>query len=278
MKNKFYTIGEVAKKAQISARTLRYYEKLGLIYPDLVGENSYRYYKEDTILKLSIIKYLKLMGFSLVEVKEQLGSENIALMIKRFDTILNKNNDQIGELILRKQIINDWKSLLEESTLVRDQKIEGVNLKYIKEKNFISYDMEFDFDYRSAILDLDFLNFVKENNNKISGAVMLYFDDINKRIKADSNKEFIRTKHIQKALAPLNDNLKFSVKSGLFASYYHYGPYENLIKSYQKILEWEKTSTYKLKGPLIERFIIDYWVSLDSNNYITELIMPIENK
>lgn len=74
MRKKLYTIGNVAKKAMISTRTLRYYEKLGLIEPDFVGDNSYRYYEEDTILKLTIIKYFKLIGFSLEEIKAQLIS------------------------------------------------------------------------------------------------------------------------------------------------------------------------------------------------------------
>ena len=41
---KFYKIGEISKLYNISSDILRYYEKIGLITPDMRGENGYRYY------------------------------------------------------------------------------------------------------------------------------------------------------------------------------------------------------------------------------------------
>ena len=38
-----YQIGEVSKIGGISQRTLRHYDELGLMRPDLVGDNGYRY-------------------------------------------------------------------------------------------------------------------------------------------------------------------------------------------------------------------------------------------
>ena len=48
-----YQIGEVSKIGGISQRTLRHYDKLGLMQPDLVGDNGYRYYSLQTMLKTS---------------------------------------------------------------------------------------------------------------------------------------------------------------------------------------------------------------------------------
>ena len=131
MRKGLYTIGNVAKKAMISTRTLRYYEKLGLIEPDFVGDNSYRYYKEETILKLTIIKYFKLIGFSLEEIKARLISQDVNKMIATFDKILARSDIDIEEIIQRKEIVNDWKDLLKESKMLEFQKIEEVNVRYI---------------------------------------------------------------------------------------------------------------------------------------------------
>ena len=54
--NKLYSIGEVSKLCNISTKALRFYDKIGVIAPDEVGENGYRYYPLDTILRIPILK------------------------------------------------------------------------------------------------------------------------------------------------------------------------------------------------------------------------------
>lgn len=276
MRKKLYTIGNVAKKAMISTRTLRYYEKLGLIEPDFVGDNSYRYYEEDTILKLTIIKYFKLIGFSLEEIKAQLISQDVNKMIATFDKILARSDIDIEEIIQRKEIVNDWKDLLEESKMLEFHKIEDVNVRYMAEKNLISFPFVFDFDYKSSILNLEFSSFINKKNNTISGPVMFYFDDINKRISSEDKNDKISANYIQKAVKKIDSDLNFHLEPNFCACLYYYGSYDSLYLSYKKLMDWQKKSSYKFIGPVIERFVFDYWTSFDEEKFITELIVPIE--
>lgn len=62
------SIGQLAKQANVSNRTLRYYEELGLIVPKLRGENRYRYYDESHLQRLNTIKMLQTGGFALKEI------------------------------------------------------------------------------------------------------------------------------------------------------------------------------------------------------------------
>jgi DNA-binding transcriptional MerR regulator len=62
------SIGQVAKMANVSNRTLRYYEELGLIVPKTRGSNRYRYYDETHIQRLNTIKMLQESGFALKEI------------------------------------------------------------------------------------------------------------------------------------------------------------------------------------------------------------------
>ncbi|MBS7021417.1 MAG: MerR family DNA-binding transcriptional regulator, partial [Firmicutes bacterium] len=49
------TIGEFSKLCQVSTKTLRYYEEIGLIFPSQINsENGYRYYD---ILQLKIMLF-----------------------------------------------------------------------------------------------------------------------------------------------------------------------------------------------------------------------------
>lgn len=65
-------IHELAIKTGLTAPTIRFYEKEGLLDSRHVlrGKNNYRDYSEETIEHLNIIKRLQSVGFSLGEIKE----------------------------------------------------------------------------------------------------------------------------------------------------------------------------------------------------------------
>jgi MerR family transcriptional regulator, Zn(II)-responsive regulator of zntA len=63
-----FSIGQLAKRANVSNRTLRYYEELGLITPKSRGENRYRYYDDSHLSRLNTIKMLQDAGFALKEI------------------------------------------------------------------------------------------------------------------------------------------------------------------------------------------------------------------
>lgn len=44
-----WTVQELAERAGISGRTLRHYHQIGLLEPDRVGSNGYRYYGADAV-------------------------------------------------------------------------------------------------------------------------------------------------------------------------------------------------------------------------------------
>ena len=58
-------IGELAKQSGLTAHTLRYYEKLGLIEPLKSQQNNYRDYSDDDLHTAHFIKRCKDSGFSL---------------------------------------------------------------------------------------------------------------------------------------------------------------------------------------------------------------------
>lgn len=69
------SIGQFSKRANVSARALRLYEKIGLIASVARGENGYRYYQESQISIARKIRELKALGFSLAEIKSFLESD-----------------------------------------------------------------------------------------------------------------------------------------------------------------------------------------------------------
>lgn len=66
------TIGRIAKETEVSADTLRYYEREGLIVPTGKSVGGYRLYGADAIPRLRFIKQAQACGFTLAEIRELL--------------------------------------------------------------------------------------------------------------------------------------------------------------------------------------------------------------
>jgi len=69
----YMRIGEMAKKAGITERTLRYYDKEGLLAPSAESDAGYRLYTDKDMVKLVQILMMKELGFPLGEIKKLLA-------------------------------------------------------------------------------------------------------------------------------------------------------------------------------------------------------------
>jgi Zn(II)-responsive transcriptional regulator len=66
------TIGKVAARAQVSADSIRFYEREGLLSPAQKSESGYRLYTEEAVRRINFIKHAQQCGFSLSEIRELL--------------------------------------------------------------------------------------------------------------------------------------------------------------------------------------------------------------
>ena len=67
-----FTIGKVAARAQVSADSIRFYEREGLLSPAKKSEAGYRLFTEEAIRRLNFIKHAQQCGFSLSEIRSLL--------------------------------------------------------------------------------------------------------------------------------------------------------------------------------------------------------------
>lgn len=68
----YMTIGEVAKRMDVTVRTLQHYDREGLLTPSSLSEGGRRLYTDKDIIKLHQILSLKHLGFSLDDIKNRL--------------------------------------------------------------------------------------------------------------------------------------------------------------------------------------------------------------
>ena len=65
-------IGELAERTEMSLRTIRHYDEVGLLKPTGRTEGGFRLYTHDDFVRLMVIRRMKPLGFSLDEMAELL--------------------------------------------------------------------------------------------------------------------------------------------------------------------------------------------------------------
>ncbi len=102
----FLRIGEIAKMAGVTVRTVRYYEELGLLSPHERKGSSHRKYTMSDLILLKRIKQLKSYGLTLSEIKEiiDLSREDPTGQKSRLRLIASYR-EKLDEAIRRKEKI-----------------------------------------------------------------------------------------------------------------------------------------------------------------------------
>jgi DNA-binding transcriptional MerR regulator len=67
-------IGEVAERTELSLRTIRHYEEVGIVVPSARSQGGFRLYTEPDVARLMLIRRMKPLGFSLEEMRNLLNA------------------------------------------------------------------------------------------------------------------------------------------------------------------------------------------------------------
>ena len=108
MEKKEYTISELAKEFDISPRTIRYYEEIGLLSPKRTKGNQRIFSRKDRA-RLKLILRGKRLGFSLEEIREMVEMyevsepEQIRVTLKYGEKKLKEIEERIQELQMLKE-------------------------------------------------------------------------------------------------------------------------------------------------------------------------------
>lgn len=188
-----YKTGEFAKLANVTERTLRYYDKIGLLKPSSILSNGYRQYTDSDLLKLQKILSLKHLGFSIEEIfpivlEDQNLKESFKMQIDLIDsrikhmtaikdsmesiisTINNKNIDWTKIISLIK-MSNDDSNIIEHYKNAKNLNVRiSLHDKYSQNKQgwFPWLFEQIDFSHINKLLEVGCGNGKLWKNNKIN--------------------------------------------------------------------------------------------------------------
>ncbi len=101
MQKNYLTIGEVAKVANLSIQTLRYYDQIDLFKPAYTdSQTNYRFYKDSQLYHLDLIKSLKHLGTTLEEIKrvQQQSPEQLLQFLEKQELIIEERVKKLKEV------------------------------------------------------------------------------------------------------------------------------------------------------------------------------------
>jgi MerR family transcriptional regulator, thiopeptide resistance regulator len=75
-----YTVKQLARLAGVSARTLHYYDQIGLLKPSRDPVNGYRIYKRPALLRLQQILFLRELGLGLEQIRAVIDRPDFDLL------------------------------------------------------------------------------------------------------------------------------------------------------------------------------------------------------
>lgn len=263
MEKSFFTTGQFAKLCKTTKETLRHYNNIGLLKPEVTGENGYKYYSFGQMFQLNYIETLKDAGCSLQVIKDSIDSKNS----KDFKDILL---DQLQSLMIEKKKIEMREKTIKESIKRYDclKDFDQVNTFYIKEEKeqyFIAVTIPDSDDYKGFVDTLDnHIRYCEENNIDIPYQVVYITLNYGTREKKEYFGSIVDSK--------INSDRLIVKPEGRYLKYVQKGAYD-YNELYQKITKYAAENEIKLSREIYESEINVY--GGPKEDYITEVSIRI---
>jgi DNA-binding transcriptional MerR regulator len=97
-----FTVKQLSKLAGVTPRTLHHYDAIGLLKPSRVGDNGYRYYGEESLLRLQQILFYRELGIPLEDIKKIMGRRDFDVLgaLQSHKEALRKQVTRLNRLIV----------------------------------------------------------------------------------------------------------------------------------------------------------------------------------
>jgi DNA-binding transcriptional MerR regulator len=270
MKNLF-SIGELSKLFDISIRTLRYYDEIGLLKPEFINnETNYRYYSTKQFERLNTIKYLRALDMPIVQIISFFENKDVDKMIQILDEQKKTVISMKKELeLIEKKIENRLNQLIDAN----NTEYNKINIKHIKKREIIVIrkDISIFEDLEHPIRDLEKISSLKAPIFLGKIGVSISADKIKKDIYEEFSSIFI--------ILEEEDFYKGKVETleeSLYATIRFQGTHRDSRKFYKNLKKFIKDENCQITNDSIEITIIDSGITNSNSKFVTELQIPIK--
>jgi DNA-binding transcriptional MerR regulator/effector-binding domain-containing protein len=265
-----FSIGEFSKLSGLTVKTLRFYHEEGLLVPAFVDPGTgYRYYDERQIETARVIAYLRNLEFSISDIKELLGQADEAGLLD----LLERQRSQIKVQVQRlqktirslDQFISEERqglAMAEISDSVSEKNLETILVAGIRMKG------------RYSDCGKGFARLGRSFGRLICGKPLLLHYDSEYR---EDDADFEACLPIRQRKSVEGASVR-ELPAARCVALVHKGPYDQMGRSYAKVLKWIKDRKYKVVLPTREVYLKGPGMIFRGNpkNYVTEIQIPVE--
>lgn len=270
-----FKIGEFSKVSQVSIRSLRHYDEIGLLKPAHTDPFSgYRYYSADQIPRLNRIIALKELGLSLEEIGQvlnaNLSAEEIRGMLR------------LKQAEMRQRVREEQLRLMRVETRLKQIEQEGAMpryetvLKRVPPKRILSLrDVAPTLQAMGDMLSRAYFTVLQEIH-EVGPGIAVFYDEAFSDCEMDWELGFYVSEGYEGSVK-LDDAHLMTIHElpevPLMACTIYEGSYLGLHHGYSALGEWIEAHGYRITGPNREVFLhID---TEHTENHITEIQFPV---
>jgi len=266
-------IGEFSKLCGVTVKTLRHYEKLGLITPRKVDEwTGYRYYNVNQLQTMETIRRFKELGFSLEEISSLMDSDSQVPSIQLLEAKISQTEAELRQMLFRRDRLQTM-----INSQQKFQNMEKISIQSIPAM-IVAYYRGIIPNY-SAIGDLC-CNVIGPEMARLGckcpepGYCYTYNHDNEYK---DCDIDFEYCEQVMEAKRD-SDIIKFrqNPEIPLAVCMKVYGPYEQLYKSYIDLFAYMEKEGYKMIGAPRASYVDGIWNQSDSAKWLTIIQVPAE--
>ena len=266
-----FSIGEMAKLFNINIRTLRYYDKIGLLKPEYVDDKSnYRYYGTKQFEKLNTIRYLRALDMPIEKISEFFEHKDVNVMISLLKNQKEISENKKKELDLIERKINNRIKQIEEAS---SWKLEEISIRNFPERKalVLKSDIPVNDDLEYSIRKL-------ERNHNLNSSVFL--GKIGVRLSAENIQNMNYNSFSSIFMLIEDEDLCQSPASIINKGEYIFirfcGTHVDSPTYYKKLMDYMKDNKFEISGDSLEITYIDSGLTEQLGQFVTEIEIPFK--
>lgn len=265
-----FTTGEFAKLCGTTKETLFHYDKMGLLKPQIIGENRYRYYSAKQFYQYDLIDILKLAGCSLAEIRDYMSGYDAGRYLELLERCNERLDQQKRDIERRQKLLNCFRSGVEDA----------LNTKH--DKPYLSY-CDHEYMITTPVNTNDELSHVYSLNEHFT-----YFSDFQLGDALDTGSIIMKKEILQENYEdwcyfstidrPVTSDRMHIKPAGTYAQVLHRGSYDSLDFSCRQLMAWIDAQGYELVGDGYFYDLISYLATQREDDYVIKLAFQVAPK
>ena len=268
-RNGAFSINNFAKFARTTRDTLLYYDKIGLLSPKSRGDNNYRFYSNNQLGTVNLIRTLQVLGMPLRGIKKLRDKRTPELMDAVLENQIKLLDAQINDLIRAQTLLGSIKNTIHTHMDVDETVIE---VKNCPEERIILGEQN---DYSGERNDYDALySFYKSSSEKITDL------DLNYPVWAYFSEERIRRRDWvwPDRFYFHNPDGQDKKPAALYVIGYKRGGYGQSHDLYVRLLEYIETNDLEICGPAYEEYPLNEICVIEESDYLMRVMIMVKKK